>query len=588
MNVDSQNTILIQRLLDQFKTVSSGIQLMKSFFEKINFTEIEMKCQTSNIQDVLQKENQDTIIPLINEFIGFHKKYLSMELNIEIQSEELIKTINYLKEHNNLLNQTIKDQAQHINILTDSINQIKHEKEDLAKQNDELNIKNVKEGDLINTLLNQLSTLKYCFDMLKKYVNKDQTNSDHPTNKSPDHENLLNKTISDFQKEKDSLDQEINNLHNYNASLEQTINEQTQQIKLLLDESNQIKQEKEDLSNENDRNLNIISTLLTEVNKLKESFNNLKPLIIHRPDKKETDKKDQNQTQKFKLFEILDEKEIKNLEIIEEIGYGKEGKVFKVAKKKNYALKVMKVNDCTEVDFHKFIEQYEIMNLFDHPSIVKTYGIFLSTKDSEPSILLEYCPINLSKAMRSKTLTNVNIICAIYQIVEGMKYLHFQKVIHRDLKPSNILIAEDGTVKIGDFGISKLMTVEEQSMTGGVGTQNYMAPEVMNKEKYDEKVDVYSFGVLLFFLLNDGKLPEFRIRDVCTGIMAQIPSSFTPFAKDLIESCWNFTPNKRPSFNQICDDLIKNDFKLLPLTEMEIGQVKEFVNKHQKLIPLKY
>ena len=63
------------------------------------------------------------------------------------------------------------------------------------------------------------------------------------------------------------------------------------------------------------------------------------------------------------------------------------------------------------------------------------------------------------------------------------------------MKPTNILI--DGLVKIADFGISKLMTIEEPTMTRGIGSQKFMAPEIINEEDhYNEKVDVYSFGVL--------------------------------------------------------------------------------------------
>ena len=82
-----------------------------------------------------------------------------------------------------------------------------------------------------------------------------------------------------------------------------------------------------------------------------------------------------------------------------------------------------------------------------------------------------------------------------------MEYVHFLKIIHRDVKPSNIMVAYDGTIKIADFGLSKIMTIEEQSMTGGVGTQKFMAPEEIDELEYDEKVDVYSFGVLAFFIL---------------------------------------------------------------------------------------
>ena len=100
------------------------------------------------------------------------------------------------------------------------------------------------------------------------------------------------------------------------------------------------------------------------------------------------------------------------------------------------------------------------------------------------------------------SFSNTETVKVIYQIAEGMKYIHSKKVIHRDLKPTNILLSSDGTVKICDFGISKLMTIEEQTMTRGLGSQKFMAPEILNEEdNYDVKVDAYSFGIVVFFVI---------------------------------------------------------------------------------------
>ena len=166
-----------------------------------------------------------------------------------------------------------------------------------------------------------------------------------------------------------------------------------------------------------------------------------------------------------------------------------------------------------------------------------------------------------------------------------MRFIHFKNIIHRDLKPTTILIGKDGKIKISGFGISKLMSPEEQTNTIGVGTQKYMAPELLNEEDYNEKVDVYSFGVLIFYILNDMKLPKITIIQVGQGKKAPIPPSFTPFAKDLINSCWNFDPNSRPSFNDISTQLKENAFQILELNEFETKEVQDLINKHQSLIP---
>lgn len=152
----------------------------------------------------------------------------------------------------------------------------------------------------------------------------------------------------------------------------------------------------------------------------------------------------------------------------------------------------MKIN-ATHKSVQHFLTKYEILSMLHHPNIVKTFGIFLSDETNPPSILLEFCPQSLEEVITKKMLNNVQLVFSIYQIVEGMKYVHFNHIIHRDIKPTNILIGSDGSIKISDFGISKLMTAEEQSMTCGAGTQKSMAPEVIDEcSNYDEKVDVYS------------------------------------------------------------------------------------------------
>ena len=287
-------------------------------------------------------------------------------------------------------------------------------------------------------------------------------------------------------------------------------------------------------------------------------------------------------------MKFLEAASINELETICEIGSGGGGRVLKVAKKEIYALKIMNISKKSNqntTSFRHFMKEYEIMNMLHHPNIIETYGIFLSDEQNPPSILLEFCPKNLEEIMTEKTHSKVKMIFIIYQIIEGMKYVHFRKIIHRDLKPSNILITKDFTVKISDFGIAKLMTMEQQLTTGGVGTQKFMAPEIINEEKYDEKADVYSFGVLLFTILNKGILPDIRIRDIVLGKKAEIPSSFTNLARNIIDSCWNFQPEERPSFEQILNTLTSNNYNLIEMNKSELCEVETFIENHKTKIP---
>ncbi|KAK8892330.1 hypothetical protein M9Y10_029556 [Tritrichomonas musculus] len=289
---------------------------------------------------------------------------------------------------------------------------------------------------------------------------------------------------------------------------------------------------------------------------------------------------------KHRIIQVLDAQTIRGYRIVREISYGSSGKVLEVVKEENFALKVMNIEDATIEKQQKFIQEYEKLNMLNHPNIIHTLGICMCG-DSEmpPSILLEFCPINLQQAVKNSTLSKVDIAKYVYQIAEGMKYVHKCCLIHRDLKPSNILIGKDGLIRISDFGISKLMTTEEQSTTLGSGTQKFMAPEILNEKEYDYKADVYSFGVLLFFILTGGELPKITVIQVGNGIKAKISLTINHFSSSLINNCWNLDPKSRPSFEKICESIEINNYKVVELSISEVTEVRKFVEEHKKRIP---
>ena len=434
----------------------------------------------------------------------------------------------------------------------------------------------------------------------------------------------LNEKIRKLNQDQSSKEQEIRDLNEKIRKLNQDQSSKDQNIRNLNEEIRNMNINKLELKNENStlreqtKSFNEIKSSNEQIMKeLKEEINNLHQNQASKDQEikklnEEISKLNQNQTSKDQEIkklndeikklrnqpasknvanqphgiEILDEDTINNLEKIEKLGNGGGGKVYKVFKKVVYALKVMKISEENHQNLKNFLNEYGIMNMMNHPNILKTFGIFMSSENNPPSILLEYCPKNLDSVIKKKELTNVEIVFSIYQIAEGMKYVHFKNVIHRDLKPTNILISEDGTIKICDFGISKLMTSEEQTMTRGVGSQKFMAPEIINEDvNYDEKVDVYSFGVLVYFMLNRGEMPVIKIGEIFAGKKAEIPSTCAQLAKEMINSCWEFDPKERPSFKSICEKIEKNDYKLIDMTQMELNDLKAKIGQHKSKIP---
>lgn len=170
---------------------------------------------------------------------------------------------------------------------------------------------------------------------------------------------------------------------------------------------------------------------------------------------------------------------------------------------------------------------------------------------------------------RLKSLSIFNEICT------GVEYVHSQGVIHRDLKPSNIFFANDGTLKIGDFGLATAGNVQDltgdevtdessndnltpydelEGHTEEVGTELYMSPEQLLKKPYNHKVDIYSLGLILFELLVPFSTQMERI-DILTNLRKlQFPSEFLDKPEyELVKSMLDHTPCERPEASNILD-----------------------------------
>ena len=114
------------------------------------------------------------------------------------------------------------------------------------------------------------------------------------------------------------------------------------------------------------------------------------------------------------------------------------------------------------------------------------------------------------------TITEAEVVKIGKDICTALALCEKQNIIHRDIKPSNILVSKDGAYKLGDFGIARVMESATSSLTKGIGTYDYMAPEVRHGGKYDERADIYSLGLVLYWLLNERKLPFYPAHPTLT------------------------------------------------------------------------
>ncbi|KAJ7527007.1 hypothetical protein O6H91_16G031700 [Diphasiastrum complanatum] len=141
-------------------------------------------------------------------------------------------------------------------------------------------------------------------------------------------------------------------------------------------------------------------------------------------------------------------------------------------------------------------------------------------------------------------------------VARGMEYLHSQGVIHRDLKSENLCLDKDLFVKITDFGVSCHFT-EDDNLNKDTGTYRWMAPEMISQKAYTKKVDVYSFGIVLWELYT-GLIPFEEMSAVQAAYAVvnkcarpEIPPDCPRVLSEMMKQCWSSNPDKRPDFWEI-------------------------------------
>ncbi|XP_011903452.1 PREDICTED: mitogen-activated protein kinase kinase kinase 12 isoform X3 [Cercocebus atys] len=230
------------------------------------------------------------------------------------------------------------------------------------------------------------------------------------------------------------------------------------------------------------------------------------------------------------------------------VGSGAQGAVF-LGRFHGEEVAVKKVRDLKETDIKH-------LRKLKHPNIITFKGV--CTQAPCYCILMEFCAQGqLYEVLRAgRPVTPSLLVDWSMGIAGGMNYLHLHKIIHRDLKSPNMLITYDDVVKISDFGTSKELSDKSTKMSFA-GTVAWMAPEVIRNEPVSEKVDIWSFGVVLWELLT-GEIPYKDVDSsaIIWGVGSNslhlpVPSSCPDGFKILLRQCWNSKPRNRPSFRQI-------------------------------------
>ena len=288
-----------------------------------------------------------------------------------------------------------------------------------------------------------------------------------------------------------------------------------------------------------------------------------------------------------------------SFEILELIGGGSFGKVYKVKQKntgKIYAMKVLNKSYLIQKKLLRYaITECNVLKQSDCPFIIKLHYSF-QTPDNL-YMILDYCPIgDLSYQIQIGLFEEDEAKFYIAELILAIEYLHKRDIIYRDLKPENILIDEDGHFKLADFGLAKENVTDNTPTKTFCGSLQYLTPEMLAKEGSTKSSDIYGIGVILFEMIS-GAPPFYNDdRDLMYRNISEnklmFPEFFSEELKDLLKKMLDKDPKKRIGIGNDKQDLKKHPFfadlnwelilnkKITP--PMEMVDVREEYNLKEK------
>lgn len=192
------------------------------------------------------------------------------------------------------------------------------------------------------------------------------------------------------------------------------------------------------------------------------------------------------------------------------------------------AIKILKEEFLANEEFRRrFKNESKAIAVLSHPNIVKVYDVSLG--DKLQYIVMEYVQgITLKEYIeQQKVIDWKEAVHFTTQILRALQHAHDKGIVHRDIKPQNIMLLEDGTIKVTDFGIARFSRGETRTMTAAaIGSVHYISPEQARGEVTDAKADIYSVGVVLYEMIT-GELP-FESDSAVSVALMQLQDEATP------------------------------------------------------------
>ena len=275
-------------------------------------------------------------------------------------------------------------------------------------------------------------------------------------------------------------------------------------------------------------------------------------------------------------------------EIINKLGDGAYSIVYKVRRKEDnkiYALKKVKMKTLNEKEKNNSLNEVRILASIKSPFVISYKEAFISEKESCLCLVMEYADKGdlyqkiLSFKKRKQLFDEIDVWKIFIQITRGLKSLHDLKILHRDFKSANIFLFSDGTAKIGDLNVSKVL--HKGLSHTQTGTPYYASPEVWNNDSYDSKSDIWSLACITYEMLTLN--PPFRAetfeglyKKVIAGKYSRINSKYSNDMNELLKLLFKLNPKERPS----CSEILRHPLiqKRIDFFKAQIGLDKDNID----------
>ena len=252
---------------------------------------------------------------------------------------------------------------------------------------------------------------------------------------------------------------------------------------------------------------------------------------------------------------------MKNYQQVKELGKGGFGRAI-LAKRKSdnflVCIKEVRLSALGPKERDEAKREINVLKSLSHPYIVKYIEDF--QENGNLYIVMDYADGgDLSQKIerqRGKLFTEKEIMRDFIQIALAIKYIHDRKILHRDLKGQNIFLMKDGTIKLGDFGIARVLEKTCDLCKTQIGTPFYLSPEICQGKNYNSKTDIWSLGCILYELCTlkhafEAGNMNALLMNIVRNKYKPIPATYSSDLRNLVDSMLTKEPERRPTINKI-------------------------------------